>query len=378
MNLIFWQNILSPHQMPYIQALAKQGHDVTVVVETILTEDRIQLGWKPVKTDGIRVIQKPDHTEIEKIVKNEGVEAIHVLAGYRSSRHASYTTKLLIKNKCRVGIISESPDPRSPAHALRWLKYTKERFGYGRHFEFILAMGELGVNWFRKCGYPEDKIYEFGYVVEPPTHTTPVSLIPQPVSHIPTILYAGQLIQRKGLHIFLNAVSQLNGDFRVQMIGSGEKEVDFKTLSKSLNLDGKVQWLGRLPAPEVRRLMQTADLFVLPSYHDGWGAVVNEALMAGTPVIASKECGASSLLQKPFLGATYPSKQVNALSQLLQERIQKGKLPVEERMKIKNWAECITPGTMASYFMSCMESTYTETKRPTPPWIEAKPIKGHP
>ena len=43
--------------------------------------------------------------------------------------------------------------------------------------------------------------------------------------------------------------------------------------------------------------MAAADVLVLPSRFDGWGAVVNEALMVGTPVICSDRCGASDVIE---------------------------------------------------------------------------------
>ena len=40
-----------------------------------------------------------------------------------------------------------------------------------------------------------------------------------------------------------------------------------------------------------------ADNLVLPSSHDGWGAVTTEALMVGTPVICSDTCGSSLIVK---------------------------------------------------------------------------------
>ena len=37
---------------------------------------------------------------------------------------------------------------------------------------------------------------------------------------------------------------------------------------------------------------RAADLFVLPTHHDEWGLVINEALSCGLPVITTNRCGA--------------------------------------------------------------------------------------
>ena len=44
-------------------------------------------------------------------------------------------------------------------------------------------------------------------------------------------------------------------------------------------------------------IFAAADAFVLPSRHDGWGVVVNEALGAGLPIIVSDRVGARDLVQ---------------------------------------------------------------------------------
>lgn len=360
--------------MPYIQALGTLGHGVTVVVEARLTEERIRMGWSPGQCHGLTVIENPDENTVKTIVHDSDRQSIHLLAGARGKTLGNTATREILLQKKRIGIISESPDRRGPAVMLRWLKYTKERLGPGRNFDFLLTMGELGANWFRACGYPPSKILEFAYVVEPASVTTPCNPCApqaQPCAaeqQALRILYAGQLIHRKGLDTFLRALALLNGEFHVNLIGSGPKESELKHLGETLGISHKLQWRGRLPAEEVRKHMFNADVFVLPSYHDGWGAVVNEALMAGTPVIASQECGASCLLRESYLGASYPAKDAKALTRLLQERIDAGPLSSAQREKIAKWSKCIHPHTMARYFVECMEYTYEDGPKPMAPW----------
>lgn len=47
---------------------------------------------------------------------------------------------------------------------------------------------------------------------------------------------------------------------------------------------------------EVPEFMQHNDVLILPSLHDGWGAVVNEAMTLGLYVIVSDRCGAKALI----------------------------------------------------------------------------------
>jgi len=61
-------------------------------------------------------------------------------------------------------------------------------------------------------------------------------------------------------------------------------------------------------------LFAEADAFVLPSLHDGWGVVVNQALGAGLPVIASDTVGAAGdLVRHGENGLIVPAGNVAAL-----------------------------------------------------------------
>ena len=70
----------------------------------------------------------------------------------------------------------------------------------------------------------------------------------------------------------------------------------WESLAASL-LPNRVQWFGKFPMSEVAKKMADADCLVLPSLHDGWGAVVSEALIAGTPVICSDACGSAGVVE---------------------------------------------------------------------------------
>jgi glycosyltransferase involved in cell wall biosynthesis len=58
---------------------------------------------------------------------------------------------------------------------------------------------------------------------------------------------------------------------------------------------------------------------VLPSRFDGWGAVVNEALMVGTPVICSNRCGASDVIENGRNGYVFEAGSARALRERLRQ-----------------------------------------------------------
>jgi glycosyltransferase involved in cell wall biosynthesis len=62
------------------------------------------------------------------------------------------------------------------------------------------------------------------------------------------------------------------------------------------NLSNRIHFLGFKQPAALPPIFAAADIFVLPSRHDGWGVVVNEALGAGLPIIVSDRVGARDLV----------------------------------------------------------------------------------
>jgi glycosyltransferase involved in cell wall biosynthesis len=109
------------------------------------------------------------------------------------------------------------------------------------------------------------------------------------------VLYCGQLIERKGLRTLLDAFRSAAGEtprLRLKLVGTGPLERELRAMLTPPERD-RVEFAGFRPVSELPRLFAEADLFVLPSLHDGWGVVVNQALGAGLPIVCSDAVGAA-------------------------------------------------------------------------------------
>lgn len=366
MKFIFWQNILSPHQAPFLRELAGAGHDVTIVTIDSMTDDRRGLGWKVPNMGCARLVIAPSEQEVRKLIINTDQVSIHIMAGARWHPLGNFATKLCRENGRRMGVITESPDPRGILGCGRWAKYAFERFTYGAHYDFILAMGGLGVHWFRRCGYSERKVFPFAYVVDRMPVFEETGLSDRLNSEI-SILFCGQFIHRKGLDVLLRAFARVVSDqTRLELLGDGALRSQISSLAQKLGLASRVVWLGKRDAIGVQTAMARSDITVLPSYHDGWGAVVNESLVVGTPVICSNACGASDLIRHPWLGSVFDSGDVMALTQCLKHWI--SSRSSGEREKIRQWSSCIQGDVVAQYFISIIGHVYNNNVRPEAPW----------
>lgn len=130
-------------------------------------------------------------------------------------------------------------------------------------------------------------------------------------------LYSGQLIARKGVDVLIgafrvacersaaratqsgSAASADGGDApTLTLLGDGEMRAQL-TAALGPRWRSRVRFEGFVQPAALPRSFADADVFVLPSRYDGWGVVVNEAMAAGLPVVATNSVGAAADLVRP-------------------------------------------------------------------------------
>lgn len=123
--------------------------------------------------------------------------------------------------------------------------------------------------------------------------------IPETVKHVDgdgtlRLVYLGRLDPKKGIENLLEAGTLLAQRFKRQwsltIAGSGELQYSgsIRARIEELTLSRWVKMVGRVAGESKQRLLENADVVVLPSYTENFGMVVAEALAYEVPVIASK------------------------------------------------------------------------------------------
>lgn len=105
------------------------------------------------------------------------------------------------------------------------------------------------------------------------------------------LLCVATLTPRKGHAFLLEALAGLlELPWELHNVGSTTRDADTAAalLAASAPLGERVHWHGELMEAAVQARYAAADVFVLPSLHEGYGMVVAEALAHGLPVVASK------------------------------------------------------------------------------------------
>ena len=117
----------------------------------------------------------------------------------------------------------------------------------------------------------------------------------------PTMLSVGHLIERKGHHLAIEALTGLP-DWTLLLVGEGPERGRLAALAARLGVAGRTRFMGAQPHGELRRFYGAADVLVLASSREGWANVLLESMACGTPVVASDIPGNDEVVQKREAG----------------------------------------------------------------------------
>lgn len=96
-------------------------------------------------------------------------------------------------------------------------------------------------------------------------------------------------VKGKNLRNLLKAVSEIDHlDVKLKIAGDGIYEPVVRKWVNELDLNNKVEFLGRIPNNKIDKFYSAATAFVLPSFNETFGMVYPEALFNGTPILCSK------------------------------------------------------------------------------------------
>jgi glycosyltransferase involved in cell wall biosynthesis len=116
----------------------------------------------------------------------------------------------------------------------------------------------------------------------------------------PLVLFLGRITYQKGPEYFVEAAAKVLEkvpDARFVMAGSGDMLPAMQSRVRELGIEGAFEFPGFVRGAEVEHLFSTADAYVMPSVSEPFGISALEAMSYETPVILSRQSGASEILR---------------------------------------------------------------------------------
>ncbi|KGN32543.1 glycosyl transferase family 1 [Knoellia sinensis KCTC 19936] len=124
--------------------------------------------------------------------------------------------------------------------------------------------------------------------------TDAVPLDDTPRSLNPSLIVLGRLVPQKRVEIAMRAVAELSHDYpdiTLDVVGSGWSLPHLEDIARDLGVEKHVTFHGHVSEEEKHELLARAWVHAMPSLKEGWGLVVVEAGVHGTPTVAFTEAG---------------------------------------------------------------------------------------
>ena len=355
MTLLFFQNCLSPHQVPYIREVChdERVEHVYLIAPRVDYTAREAMGWNSrqlLEGTSIRFLFRPSDEELGKILRSERVVAL--FTGIRADKDVFRWFKLSLSFSVKRGIITEAPliygNPL-PFHCIRFLL---QDYDYVKSIHYIFAIGSLAVRYYAFWSR-QWKVFPFAYCTE--GEGEELWMFPASQSCSLKLLFVGSLDKRKNVGIVLRALLSLrNRNLSFDIIGDGPERKCLEDYVKGQHAQ-RIVFHGKMPMKQVYDRMSQYDILILPSRYDGWGAVVNEALQRGLYVICSDKCGAKDLLEDERCGCVFKSGDIRQLAGILQQCSEHiAEIRADRQFRL-DWAKrCISGKVIARYMVDCL------------------------
>ena len=296
MKITFFSNYLSPHQIPFSDAMhSLLGEAFTFVSCEPYSMERKNMGWdadaeRPYE---LRAFESEEgYQKALKLARECDVmiwgsaRLEFVMARVQSKKlYIRYSERLFKKgflsSICSLDILRHikfNLQTRSPEAYL----FSASAFSL---FDYKLSLGSFKKVY--KWGYfPKAKYYDIDALMQQKAHKQNV-----------IILWAGRMLELKHPEAAIHVAEKLKQqgiEFTINMIGNGAMEGSLRKTITEKQLEDNVHLLGAMPPENVRVYMEQSDIFIFTSdFNEGWGAVLNESMNSGCAVVCSDAIGSS-------------------------------------------------------------------------------------
>ncbi len=166
------------------------------------------------------------------------------------------------------------------------------------------------------------------------------------------IAFVGRLVSDKAPDVLLDAIALLPREPPCAVLVAGDGPL--RPQMEAHPAADRARFAGFVQPPEVARLLAASDVLVLPSRYETWGAVAQEALAAGIPVILSERVGSAPdlLAGDDAPGEIVPVDDAAALAAAIERVLarpdRRAGLPARARERARAWGHDLNLASLAS------------------------------
>lgn len=149
------------------------------------------------------------------------------------------------------------------------------------------------------------------------------------------ILFLGRLCKEKGIEELIDAAFSLKSDYPKLELYLGGIWVDENLREKALSCDNWIHSPGWIGGKEKQELLETCNLFVIPSYFEGQSVSLLEGMAYSCACIGSNVGGIPQMLLPNVNGTLIPAQNTKALKQAIQNYLEHPELQREHAMNAR-------------------------------------------
>lgn len=190
-----------------------------------------------------------------------------------------------------------------------------------------------------------------------PGAPSPRGLVSDTQSPVLKILFAGRLIEQKGIMDLIEAFSAIVREFHCELhiAGTGPCEDQIRVRVKELDLLDKVFLKGYLGSEALAKIYEEATVFVLPSWSEGLPVVLLEAMAAGKPIVTTRISGAVDHLKEGVNALLIPARNPTALAEALRRLLSHKALRLRMAQANRQKIEDFRPEPVARIYLRALQ-----------------------
>lgn len=291
--IVYFSSFLSPHVKPFCDYIYEHTNGEFIYAETQkLSDERKAMGYS-YKETSIPYLKSVAEGKYKWYELADSADCILINPGSSSYELSEYCVS---QNKI-VFLVSERIFKRGIIKLLDIRLWKQLRINLkGRKYKtYLLCLGCFVAEDFSTVAFPRSRAYKFGYFPESKYEDADRSVKTD-------LVWVGRMINWKRPLFAVKIIEYLKAQGNPRhliMAGSGPLLDNVRKYIDSHDLTEYVDLLGYADNDKVRELMRHASALISTSTkREGWGAVINEALDGGVPVICGSDVGAVGYLIK--------------------------------------------------------------------------------